>query len=144
MKSIAILELMVQDHGKIVALMKNVEKNLGKDLVSLVKIFETFEWQIEKHIFTEEKAIFSSYSPTNITEGYKMVPQLIKEHNEILNTLRLMRKDIMFNRPFNFEQFKETLMVHKTFEEASLYPKLDQELSTAQKDEIIKRIQELL
>jgi len=144
MKSLAILELMVQDHGKIVTLMKDVEKNLGKDLVSLMKIFDTFAWHIEKHIFTEEKAIFESYNPTNITEGYKMVPQLIKEHNEILNTLRLMRKDIMWNRPFNFGEFKETLMVHKTFEEASLYPKLDQELSTEQKAEIVKRIREIV
>ena len=35
-------------------------------------------------------------------------------------------------------------MAHKTFEEASLYPKLDQELTNAQKDEIIKKIREIV
>jgi hemerythrin-like domain-containing protein len=107
-------------------------------------VFDTFAWELEKHIFIEEKAIFSSYKPTNIVEGYKMVPELIQQHNDILNRLRVMRKDLMWQRPVNYTQFKEIIMVHKTFEEASLYPKLDQELDDVQKQEIIKRIREIV
>jgi hemerythrin-like domain-containing protein len=109
-----------------------------------MRVFDTFEWELEKHIFTEEKAIFSSYNPTNIVEGYKMVPDLIKQHNEILNRLRMMRKNLQWQRPIDYDEFKELIMTHKTFEEVSLYPKLDQELSTAQKEEIIKKIHEMI
>jgi hemerythrin-like domain-containing protein len=144
MKSTAILDLMIKDHGKIVKLLLDIEKSIGMELISTMKVFDTFEWELEKHIFIEEKAIFSSYKPTNIVEGYKMVPELIQQHNDILNRLRVMRKNLMWQRPINYDDFKELIMAHKTFEEASLYPKLDQELDVSQKEEIIKKIREII
>lgn len=135
---------MIRDHGKLIKLLRDVEKSIGMELVSTMKVFDTFEWELEKHIFIEEKAIFSSYKPTNIIEGYKMVPELIQQHNEILNKLRVMRKNLLWQRPIDYNEFKERLMVHKTFEETELYPKLDQELDVSQKEEIIKRIREII
>ncbi len=144
MKSTSILELMTADHAKILKLIHDVEKSIGIELVSLMKVFDTFEWELEKHIFTEEKAIFTSYSPNNIVEGYKMVPELVQQHNDILNRVRVMRKDLMWNKPVKFHEFKELIMAHKTFEEVSLYPKLDQELTTQQKQDIINKIREIV
>ncbi len=144
MKSTSILELMTADHAKILKLIHDVEKSIGIELVSLMKVFDTFEWELEKHIFTEEKAIFTSYSPKNIVEGYKMVPELVQQHNDILNRVRVMRKDLMWNKPVKFHEFKELIMAHKTFEEVSLYPKLDQELTTQQKQDIINKIREIV
>ena len=144
MKSTSILELMIADHGKILKLLNDVEKSIGIELVSLMKVFDTFEWELEKHIFTEEKAIFTSYSPKNIVEGYKMVPELVQQHNDILNRIRVMRKDLMWNKPVKFHEFKELIVAHKTFEEVSLYPKLDQDLTTQQKQEIIHKIREIV
>ena len=144
MKSTAILDLMIKDHGKIVKLLLDVKKNIGMELISTMKVFDTFEWELEKHIFIEEKAVFSSYKPTNIVEGYKMVPELIQQHNDILNRLRVMRKNLMWQRPIDYDEFKELIMAHKTFEEVSLYPKLDQELDASQKEEIMKKIREII
>lgn len=144
MKSTAILDLMMKDHGKIVKLLLDVEKSIGMELISTMKVFDTFEWELEKHIFIEEKAIFTSYKPTNIMEGYKMVPELIQQHNDILNRLRMMRKNLMWQRPIDYNDFKELILAHKTFEEASLYPKLDQELDVSQKEEIMKKIREII
>lgn len=144
MKSTSILELMTTDHSKILKLLHDVEKSAGMELVSVMKVFDTFEWELEKHIFTEEKAIFTSYSPKNIVQGYKMVPELIQQHNDILNRVRVMRKDLMWNRPVQYHEFKELLTAHKTFEEVSLYPKLDQELTEKQKQEIITKIREIV
>jgi iron-sulfur cluster repair protein YtfE (RIC family) len=144
MKSIAILDLMIKDHGKIVKLLLDVEKSIGMELISTMKVFDTFEWELEKHIFIEEKAVFSSYKPTNIVEGYKMVPELIQQHNDILNRLRVMRKNLMWQRPIDYDEFKELIMAHKTFEEVSLYPKLDKELNVSQKEEIMKKIREII
>lgn len=144
MKSTSILELMTADHIKILKLLHDVETSMGIELVSLLKVFDTFEWALEKHIFTEEKAIFTSYSPQNVTEGYKMVPELVQQHNDLLNRIRLMRKELMWNRPVQFHEFKEIINEHKSYEEESLYPKLDQELSEAQKQEIITKIKEIV
>jgi iron-sulfur cluster repair protein YtfE (RIC family) len=144
MKSTSIVDLMTKDHGKIIKMLQDVEKSLGMELVSTMKVFDTFEWELEKHIFIEEKAIFTSYNPKDITEGYKMVPELIAQHNNILNALRLMRKDLMWQRPCHFDEFKESLIAHKTFEETSLYPKLDQELTVTQKNDIIRKIREIV
>ena len=134
----------MKDHGKIVKLLLDVEKSIGMELISTMKVFDTFEWELEKHIFIEEKAVFSSYKPTNIVEGYKMVPELIQQHNDILNRLRVMRKNLMWQRPIDYDEFKELIMAHKTFEEVSLYPKLDQELDASQKEEIMKKIREII
>ena len=58
---------MIADHSKILKLLHDVEKSSGMELVSVMKVFDTFEWELEKHIFTEEKAIFTSYSPVSYT-----------------------------------------------------------------------------
>lgn len=144
MKSTVLTDLMVRDHGKIVKMLHDVEKSIGMELVSTMKMFDTFEWELEKHIFVEEKAIFTFYSPKDVREGYRMMPQLIQQHNDLLNKLQVMRKDLMWQRSIRFEEFRELLLTHKTFEEVSLYPKLDQELSVPQKEEIIKKIREIL
>ena len=146
MKSTEITDQMVKDHGKIVKLLYDVEKVIDQeqDLVSTMKVFDKFDWELEKHFFTEEKAIFTSYEPENVTTGYAMLPELIKEHNEILNNLRVMRRNIKKQRPFDFHSFKEILMKHKKFEEKEVYPKLDQELDESEKKAIIQRINEVL
>ena len=144
MKATVLTDLMVKDHGKIVKMLHDVEKSIGMELVSTMKVFDNFEWELEKHMFVEEKAIFTSYNPKNIANGYRMMPTLVQQHNDLLNKLQVMRKDLTWQRPAKFEEFRELLLTHKTFEEASLYPKLDQELSVQQKEEIIKKIREIL
>ena len=144
MKSTTILELMVQDHGKLIKLLTEIEKTIGKDTVTMMRVFDSFEWALEKHLFTEEKAIFTSYSPKNITTGYTMVPELIKEHNEILNKTRILRRDLIKQKTVDFNSFKQLLMNHKTFEEENLYPRLDQELDENQKKVIIDRLSEIV
>ena len=147
MKSTAILDRMVKDHGKIVKLLNDVEKVIDQeqDIVSTMKVFDKFEWNLEKHIFVEEKAIFTSYNPENVVEGYKMLPELTKQHNEILHRLDLMRKDVRSRRAVkDVYSFKEFLIKHKNFEEKDVYPKLDQELDETQKRQIIDKINEIV
>jgi hemerythrin superfamily protein len=144
MKSTMLFDLMVKDHARIINLLDHVEQAFGSDRLAVINVFDTFEWALEKHIFTEEKAIFTSYAPTNVREGYKMVPELIKEHNDLLNRLRTMRQDIVKGRSSDVSGFKEILASHRRFEEESLYPQLDQELDENQKMRIVSRIQEIL
>ena len=131
------------DHAKLLRLLHLVQQIHGGDVIETIKVFDTFEWELEKHFFAEEKAIFTSYDPDNIIEGYKMVPTLIKDHTEILNTIRTLRRDILKRRPLDFNHLTESLIEHKKFEEEEVYPKLDQELTEEQKSKIIDRITQI-
>lgn len=144
-ESTNILALMVKDHCKIEQLIDNLEANVEKDYPTMTESFNKFEWELEKHIFVEEKAIFTSYNPEDVIEGYKMLPDLTKQHNVILNKLDNMRKDVRNKRRFtDIYGFKEFLIKHKNFEEKDVYPKLDQALDDKQKKLIVERINEIV
>jgi len=140
-----ILAFMIRDHKKIQSLLDDFEEKLEQDPKVLVKSFYKFEWELEKHLFIEEKAIFTIYNPEDITEGYKMLPELTKQHNALLNLLNNMRQDVVKRRPIqDISKFKELLTKHKNFEEQEVYPKLDTVLDNAQKKFIFDRINEVV
>ncbi len=142
---ISILSLMTKDHKKIEELLNLLEKESKKDYESMKKAFIIFEWELEKHIFTEEKAIFTSYNPKDVEEGYKMLPQLTEHHNYILNTLNNWRDDIRKRRKItDVQKFKNFLINHKNFEEEKVYPKLDESISKNEKRHIVAKINEIV
>jgi hemerythrin-like domain-containing protein len=144
-KSLSILELMIKDHKKIENLINRLEDETKNDFESMKKAFINFEWELEKHIFTEEKAIFTSYSPDDVVEGYKMLPELTKQHNYIVNRLNNWREDIRKKRKLtDMYSFKEFLTRHRNFEEEKVYPNLDQSLSEKDKKHIVNRINEIV
>jgi hemerythrin-like domain-containing protein len=135
---------MVKDHRKIENLINDLEDKTKEDFDSMKTAFHIFEWELEKHIFTEEKAIFTSYNPDDVTEGYKMLPELTKQHNFIVNTLNNWRDDVRKGQmPRDVYSFKEFIIRHKNFEEEKVYPNLDQSLSEEDKRHIVARINEI-
>ena len=93
-----ILPIMIREHCKLENVLDNLEVNAKSDFESMVKSFNNFEWKLEKHIFAEEKIIFTKYNPSDVTEGYKMLPKLTEQHNYILNTINNWREDIRNNK----------------------------------------------
>jgi hemerythrin superfamily protein len=141
----SILKIMVEDHHRIEDLIEDVEKSLDDDFNVTEKTFDTFEWQLQKHIFAEEKAIFTFYEPEDVISGYKMLPVLTKQHNDILNRLEKMKRDVQNGKiPEKVSEFKKVLMKHRSFEEVEVYPKLQETLTEKQKDQIIKKIKMIL
>jgi len=139
-----IMPRMINDHNKIEKLMDDFERDIDKDYELMKKSFTKFEWKLEKHIFTEEKVIFTNYTPEDVTEGYQMLPELTKQHNFILNQLSNWRKDLVNKNKINgFYKFKKILINHKIFEENEVYPKLDQSLSDSDKKLSIDRLNEI-
>jgi len=146
MSKFDILPWMVKDHCKIEKLLSRIEENSGNASRSeMIDLFNDFEWVLEKHIFVEEKAIFTSYSPDDVTQGYKMLPELTKQHNEILNRLDIMRREVyskgLITDVYGFKQF---IIKHKNFEEKEVYPKLDLALDDVHKKNIIDKIQQII
>ena len=136
---------MIKDHCKIDNLLNVLEEKNNENLDSMNTAFKKFEWELEKHIFTEEKAIFTSYSPENTSEGYKMLPELTKQHNFILNKLNNWRRDIRNkNMISDIYSFKIYLIRHKNFEEEKVYPMLDQSLTEEDKRFIKSKIYEIV
>jgi hemerythrin-like domain-containing protein len=144
-KTIDILPLMVKDHCKIEKLLDEFEENADKDHTSAFNSFNKLEWELEKHIFIEEKAIFTAYSPKDVVEGYAMLPELTKQHNVLLNKLSNMRRDVhRRTKPTDLYGFKEFLIKHRTFEEQEVYPKMDENLDAENKKIIFDKINEII
>lgn len=144
-ENISILKLMTNDHGKIDRLLEELDKKSNDDFSEMIKAFHKFEWELEKHIFTEEKAIFTDYNPDDVSEGYKMLPELTKQHSYIVNTLNNWRADIRNKKtPRDIYSFKEFLRKHREFEEQDVYPKLDEELNNEEKKNIVAKINEII
>ena len=142
---ISILALMTKDHCKIEELINDLEAKTKEDYNSMRQAFNIFEWELEKHIFTEEKAIFTSYNPEDVSEGYKMLPELTKQHNFIINTLNNWREDVRKRRMISdVYSFKEFIIKHKNFEEEKVYPKLDEALPEEEKRNIVAKINEIV
>jgi hemerythrin-like domain-containing protein len=140
-----ITAIMVKDHCKIQKLLNDFEEKTKQDHKAMVKSLHKFEWELEKHLFVEEKAIFTTYSPEDVTEGYKMLPELMKQHNVILNKLSNIRQDVLKRRPIqDISSFIDFLTRHKDYEEREVYPKLDEALGESQKKFIIDRINEIV
>ena len=143
MKSTAILDLMIKDHNRLMEYLRDVEKNLSHDFGFLSNSFNTFQWNLEKHFFVEERAIFISYNPNDPDREYKFSSVLMDQHAEILEMIESLRKKLEKREPFDLNQLKKSLVKHKTFEEKSIYPVIDQEINEGEKRYIIDRIKEI-
>ena len=143
MKSTKILDLMIQDHKRIMEYLKDVENNLGRDFGFLSNSFNTFQWNLEKHFFVEEKAIFIFYYPNEPDKEFNYFLDLMDQHTEILENIEKLRKKLQGREPFDLYKLKKLLVKHKTFEEKNIYPFLDRELDGHVKRVIIDRIKEI-
>lgn len=145
MKENCILSIMVKEHCKIEKLIDRLEENINKDNKEFEKLFDIFEIELKNHISIEENAIFKFYNPGKISKGYKMLPDLMKQHNFILNSLSNIKKYYIINKKIeDFFQFKNLLLNHRKFEENEVYKQLDKELNNEQKNLIIKDIEKYL
>lgn len=143
MKTTAILELMVKDHNRLFEYLKDVENNLAGDFGFLSNSFNTFQWNLEKHFFVEERAIFISYNPNEPDKQYDFFSDLMDQHAEILGIIESLRKKLQKREPLDLNELKKALVKHKTFEEKNIYPVIDQEIDEGEKRFIIDRIQDI-
>lgn len=135
---------MLEQHCLLEGLINKVEENLGKDYKFIIDVFDELKWEFEKHIFIEEKAIFKFFNPTKEENYYDTVPNLIKEHNSLLEIMNEIEDDLAIKDikdiTEDMAEFKNLLIKHKEFEEKTFYPDLEKRLNEIQKENIIKKI----
>ena len=102
--------------------------------------FQKFKWELEKHFFLEEKAIFIHVFSDD-ERVFDMKEALKKEHNVILSKLDELEDDLKKEpRVETISEFRNRLKAHREFEDENFYPILESELDDSRKKKIINKI----
>lgn len=136
-----ITQVMCQEHERINSLLEE-SKKLTDNLEKSKKIFNQFKWNLEKHLFVEEKVIFELCS-SDCTGVISDIFDLMREHGEITRMIKDIEKNFSQNLKSGFSNIRKTLDEHIIFEENKFYPLLDKKLSSQTKQEIFERAGEI-
>lgn len=138
--NMTITNLMIKSHNKLEKLLDGLKISTQGDFKLTGELFDEFRWELEKHIFTEEKAIFKFFNLSKDEDHFEVVPNLIKDHNAFLEMLNEIENDLVIKKNLDISGLRNLLVKHKNFEEKTVYPKLDQELNDSQKNSILIKI----
>lgn len=130
---------MLKDHQKVEKQLDQLLDGYGLDKNDIKNLFTDFMTSMEKHMVTEEQAIFS-FSDFGSTEVANAVSELLSEHSQMRNLLNEMQEEVKSAYPKGFGGFVGLLKHHMKTENEVLYPKLDKELDDKQKDFIVNKI----
>jgi len=136
-----LLNLMVGHHALLEALFALFDDEIREKSPHAVKSLAELEWEIQKHFFVEENAIFN-LPQIKAIKVYDMVLHLKAEHTEMLGYLRKFSENFSEIKSEDIEKLAGLLATHREMEEKELYPKLDKELPEEQKRQAILRINE--
>ena len=136
----SISEIMLKDHKIIIQLLEDVDKSDHPD----IEAFYRFDWHLNKHIFVEEKAVFTSLNYIDKSNYEKLFTRLSKEHTIIIDLLTKILKDLFPKGNINFNKLKKLLSNHRSFEEEKIYPLLEKNLNDEEKNNIIIKIKDII
>jgi hemerythrin superfamily protein len=138
----SILNLMISHHALIDALFSLFREEIREKSPRARASLAELEWEMKKHWFAEENAIFD-FLPLKNIEIWKTINHLKDEHLTMLNGLKKFSESLLEITGDEIENFYKLLEDHRTTEEKDLYPRLDKELREEQKAQIITRINEI-
>jgi hemerythrin superfamily protein len=122
-------QAMVRDHSNIERLLEQWMAHPDR------RTYNLFYWNLEKHIFTEEKAIFTHINTSN-DNIQRQLDRTMREHEKLLKQAKLV--DISSDDAIR--SFRKVLITHKRWEDDRLYPMLDEMLSPQEILEIVERV----
>jgi len=130
---------MIKEHAKINIILQKYlnEKNMDKAKDRIREL----RWALEKHFFSEEKAIFELVDPKDKKEK-AIIATIIKGHEEMRELTTGFVKDILENTLPDLTNFKKVLFDHEKIEVKLLYPRMDKEISGELRREILKKAKE--
>lgn len=142
MKLPSISLVMRAEHARLAALLLRLIPEIDNDPLDLFAQFTEFKWNIEKHFFVEEKAIFGSY-PYKFDIGRRDV-NLLAEHKQMRAILKEHEKALKKRKKPNFSEFKEIMLRHQEIEDDYFYIGLENSLDKKLKEEIVKKTMEFI
>lgn len=129
-----IQEAMLKEHKRIEEML--VELETSCDAVKLNEL----KWNVQKHFFIEENAVFSLYTPATELE-VENVDQILREHETIMSLIEQVELDFNVGE---VEKIIGLLRSHARFEDERFYPALDEQLDDVAKKKIIGRVEEIV
>ena len=134
--------MMLQEHRRLDKLLDVLEKDLY-DYEKTLKNFSKLKWNLEKHFFIEEKVIFDSFITMSGQETSDTF-HLLEDHVKIMELLKIIEKRLNKKIKPKLRYLKETIKIHRDFEDRDFYPSLDEKLSPERRKEVIKKIKEII
>ena len=140
----SIKQLMDDEHQRINKILNKFEEELNySSFENLAKIFNQFKWNLDKHFFVEEKAIFDIFEKIENDEVTEIF-DLMQEHGEIIELIKNIEERLNKKVKPDVSGLKKRLIDHLDLEDKMFYPKLDEELEPYKKQELISRIKEII
>lgn len=136
--------IMLKDHLRLLSLLHAFDRIEQDDFAAKRTAFETLKWHAEKHMFTEEKVVFTSFNAEEKKEDYNLFLEVSKEHTTILNEMARIHNDLQKKISADGFHLRELLINHQKYEEKVLYPLLEKELTTEEKELILGHIAEII
>ncbi|MBR9704586.1 hemerythrin domain-containing protein [Candidatus Pacearchaeota archaeon] len=136
-----IINIMNKEHKMIRNIFNAFENNLRFDFQSSKEIFRVFVWNLEKHIFIEEKIIYSVYSVWNNSEE---ILGLLGDHKDILYLIKKIENTLSKNKIPNVSDLKIILNEHFILEEEILFPLFDDVLKGNLRELFLDRTNEVI
>lgn len=137
-----ILNLMINHHALIEAMFASFRDEAKERFPRAGVSLSELRWEIKKHFFTEENAIFD-YLPLKSMDVFKTINQLKEQHIAMLIELQNFSDNLARVTEEEVESFYKLLEAHREIEEKNLYPKLDKEIAAEQKKQIIVHINQI-
>jgi hemerythrin-like domain-containing protein len=135
-----IFKVMIKEHEVIESLLNDFKRLHDQDSADAKKVFQAFVWNIEKHMFLEEKILYNVYS---VWDGnIEGMFEILGEHGEIMALINKIKKS--YPDESNISALKELLRDHFVLEETVLYPNLEKVLNIEQKEMLIQRTKEII
>jgi hemerythrin-like domain-containing protein len=135
-----IFKIMIQEHEVIESLLNDFKRLSTEDASEARKVFHAFVWNVEKHMFLEEKILYNVYSVWE--KNIEGMFEILEEHGEILALMKKIKNS--YTDENNILALKELLRDHFVLEETVLYPNLEKVLNDKQKEALIERAQEII
>ncbi len=136
--------IMCMEHKRIISYITDFEIAFGLDKKEAKRRWRKLKWNIEKHFFVEEKAIFNFFNDVS-GEEISEIFAIMDEHGKILALVKEIERNLK-NEDITPETIKLKMLLssHTNFEDSTIYPMLDSRLNDEQKREIINRAQEII
>jgi hypothetical protein len=136
---------MIKDHYRILSLLHGFEMSFQQDLKTRIDAFWEFKWYLEKHVFLEERAIFSSIRIEKVnTEMYDIYPELVEQHKEILNEIEQLYQQLIHEQPCDTSRLRDLLTIHQKYEEGFAYPSLDEIITEEEKARLFDQMKDII
>lgn len=138
----SIHKTMLKEHKKILGVVDMLEREID-DYEKTLANFNKLRWNLKKHFFVEEHAIFDMF--INIYgEETAQIFNLLQDHSRITGLMNEIEWKLKRKIRPSVRMLKEILAEHKRLENKNFYPKLDERFEDAKKLELLKRIREII